>query len=173
MKLIDIIQENNWLSIEKTLLSNYPDQLNLIETYQEIFESLKTMEPTSSSIELVVKKSIDDDDPTIFYAHVYGIDHESTNEYTNAVAIEFTPWSTWLGMEINKETLLDYSEKEIIAHSLYEMTFVGYDEDEIQGHFSEVKDVKEEYFNTPTDERNSKLKTLEQLLKELNIEPKN
>jgi len=35
-------------------------------------------------------------------------------------------------MDISEESLADFSEKEIIVHCLYEMTFVGFSEEEIQ-----------------------------------------
>jgi len=46
--------------------------------------------------------------------------------------LELTPWRQWLGMEISKESLQEFSEQEIIVHCLYEMTFEGFSEDAIE-----------------------------------------
>jgi hypothetical protein len=38
-----------------------------------------------------------------------------------------TSWEEWMGMSINESTLNDYSASEILAHSLFEMTYTGFD----------------------------------------------
>lgn len=50
---------------------------------------------------------------------------------SNMWAIEFSPWSEWMAMEINSETLDQFSEVDILAHSAYEMTFLGINEEEV------------------------------------------
>ncbi|MCS6796219.1 MAG: hypothetical protein NZ516_09690 [Raineya sp.] len=42
--------------------------------------------------------------------------------------LEFTKWDKWLGMDLASETIENFSDLEIIAYCLYEMTFLGYDE---------------------------------------------
>lgn len=54
-------------------------------------------------------------------------------------AIEFTSWKRWLGMDIDKETLEQFSPVEIVAHCLNEMTVVSYDEDEIKNELDKLK----------------------------------
>ena len=70
----------------------------------------------------VIEEVIDDYDGQLY--------HSVTNDVT-PYALEFTDWSEWLGMNISDLTLSSYSEREIIAHCLYEMTFFGYSNDEI------------------------------------------
>ncbi len=81
-------------------------------------------------------------------------------------AIEFVPWKEWLGMTINKDTLVEFNELEIISHCLYEMTFVGYNEEEIQEQFSAINDSMEEYKNMTDEEKKMNTKSLDDLLKE-------
>lgn len=57
-------------------------------------------------------------------------------------AIEFLDWSEWLDMEIAPETEAMFSDVEIIAHCLWEMTFVGYNRAEIREQFEEIKQAK-------------------------------
>jgi len=59
---------------------------------------------------------------------VYGLSLTTDESY----AIEFRPWAEWLDMDIDEETLSNYLESEIIVHCIWEMTFCGYDNDDVQ-----------------------------------------
>lgn len=69
----------------------------------------------------------------------YNNPEDNTNGHTNSLAIEFTAWNEWQGMDIDKKSLQNFSELEIIAHCLYEMTFVGFEEEEIQAEINNIK----------------------------------
>jgi hypothetical protein len=56
----------------------------------------------------------------------------------NSYAIEFRPWAEWLGMIVEVEPPLVLSKTETVAHVLWEMTFAGYDEDQIQTQYEEL-----------------------------------
>ena len=53
-------------------------------------------------------------------------------------ALDFEPWNEWLGMEIEADTLEKYLASEIAAHCLQEMTFFGFDEDDIGAERAEL-----------------------------------
>ena len=42
-----------------------------------------------------------------------------------------TPWSFWLGMGVDEDTLKDMSVEDIMVNCIYEMTWWGYDEETI------------------------------------------
>ena len=46
--------------------------------------------------------------------------------------IEFADWKKWLGMGIDLGSISNYSETDIIAHCLWEMTFYGYTQEAIK-----------------------------------------
>lgn len=54
-------------------------------------------------------------------------------------------------MGLAPETLENFSELEIIAHCLYEMTFCGYEQDEIQKQLASIDKTVED-FKKLTDE---------------------
>jgi hypothetical protein len=58
-------------------------------------------------------------------------------------AIEFTDWAEWLGMEIDLETLLSYSEVDILGHCLWEMTFCGYSPEDVKRAMEEIERSRE------------------------------
>ena len=53
MKFHEIINRNNWLSIELTFLKLYPDRKESIENYELVYEALKFMQPVDTAIEIV------------------------------------------------------------------------------------------------------------------------
>ena len=167
MKFTDLIKTNVWLSIEIVLLQLYPDEKKNISAYEQIFNDLKFMEPVPDNISIVLSNEKDDFDNS-GYVDVSGRDNnpkENTDTLTDALAIEFTPWNEWLGMEIDKDTLHDFTELEIIAHCLYEMTFAGFEEEEIQAEMDKLKGIADEYKNM-SDEEKKNLPSIDDLLDE-------
>lgn len=70
-------------------------------------------------------------------------------------------------MGIDKLTLKEFTELEIIAHCLYELTYAGYDEIEIQEEFDKIKGTQEEYKNLTVEEKKAKTISLDELTKRL------
>lgn len=76
-------------------------------------------------------------------------------------------WENWLGMGLAPETLENFSELEIIAHCLYEMTFCGYEQDEIQKQIDTINKTVEEYKNLTDEEKKEQTISLNDLKKKL------
>ena len=70
-------------------------------------------------------------------------------------------------MDIDKNTLQDFTELEIIAHCLYEMTFIDFEEEEIQAEMDKLKDIADEYKNMTEEEKKENTISLDDLLKDL------
>ncbi len=168
MKFTDLIKTNSWLSIEMVLLQCYPNEKKNISAYEQIFNDLKLMEAVASDISIVVSNEQDAFDESA-YVNVSGRENnpkENPNELTNLLAIEFTPWNEWLGMDIDKNTLQDFTELEIIAHCLYEMTFMGFEEEEIQSEMDKLKGIADEYKNMSEEEKKENTISLDDLFDE-------
>ena len=131
---------------------------------------LQNMEPVESAIEIVIEQEFDDETQEYGLGNIYGIDHASTDQLSNGVALEFTKWNKWLGMNIHEMTCKEFTELEIIAHCLYEMTFVDYEESDIQAEFDRIKGIAEEFKNLSPEEKKSKTQSLDDLLKDLDSE---
>jgi hypothetical protein len=124
MTLKQIIKDYIWLNIKPKMLELYPDEEENgnLALYEEVLEKLRFMAPVSSDIMLNITWQQDDFDDEK-YVDVSGNDLNPDTTLpiiTDACAIEFTPWNKWLGMEITENTLKDFSELEILCHSLYE-----------------------------------------------------
>ncbi len=140
----EIIKNNTWLGVSAILLENYPEEEENIEGYALVFEKLQVLNPEESDMYIELKNVTDDFDGE-HYVDVGGrYKNPKTEEDKAAMALEFTPWNRWLGMEISAESLEEFSEPEIIAHCLYEMTFAGFEEKEIQEELKDIKEAAEE-----------------------------
>jgi len=162
-----LIQNNAWLSIELALLELYPDEKENMAGYQKVFNQLQLLSPTPTEINIVVKWETDDFDDTK-YVDVSGkYNNPKTEEEEFSQALEFTPWSEWLAMGIASESLQNFNALEIIAHCIYEMTFVGFEEEEIQEKIQNIEAETEKYKNMTEEERKENTTSLDDLFKDL------
>ena len=164
MQFNELIETNNWLSISITLTSLYSNQKESLTAYEKVYDILLQMEPSDSDIEIVLQQCYDDETNEESYVAVSGLKKDNPTE---GLAIEFVPWTEWLGMTVSSNALNQFNELEIISHCLYEMTFMGFDENEIQKQLSEIKKTAEEYENMTPEERKNNSTSLEDFLKEL------
>jgi cell division septum initiation protein DivIVA len=70
-------------------------------------------------------------------------------------------------MNLATETTNNFNELEIIAHCLYEMTFCGFNEEEIKEQFDTINDSIEEYKNMTEEEKNENTITLDELIRRI------
>ena len=168
MKFDSLIKSTSWLSVKATLLAIYPEQIESINAYEEVFNKLQTIEPKEVAIDIILNQHYDDETFEPSCVDVSGINLNATeDDITDGLAIEFCPWNEWLGMGIDKLTLKEFTELEIIAHCLYEMTYAGYDENERQYVQEYMKGWQDEYKNLTDEEKKAKTINLDELMKRL------
>ena len=166
MKLFELIETSNWLSVKLTLLCLYPDEEKNIESYNRVYEMLLQTTHVESELRIVLKTCFEKDEDD--YVQVYGIKtFKKADEKSISYAIEFRNWNEWLGMEISTSTLKEFNELEIISHCLFEMTFCGFDEEVIQTQCKEIEKDFEDFKNMTPEERKQHTTSLEDLMKEL------
>ena len=151
MKFIDLIQSYNWLSVDLILLRLYPGQETRVDAYRNVFEFLKLLEPEESYLSIVLTENNgdpDDKSKEISCVDISGRKKEKKPDaITDSYAIEFMEWKKWLGMDLAPETTKLFTDLEIIVHCLYEMTFFGFNEKEIEEQFNAIKESAKEYKN--------------------------
>lgn len=152
MKLFELIKQTAWLQVEIELLRFYPDEEVQISLYEIVFEKLKFISPLSSAMKIIIKKTKDD-------GYTYFDISGKTKGYIDrdmgcnlSYALEFTPWHEWLGMDISKKTFKKFSPSEILAHCLYEMTFIEFDKESIQSSMNEIENIRKDYFRNKEEE---------------------
>ena len=152
----ELIQSNEWYSVSQIFLELYPNHEKSLNGYENVFYELRNLEPINSDVQIQLENYGE-------YVDVSGF--KPNDEYS--WAIEFRPWNEWLGMEVFPKTLEVFTELEIICHCLFEMTFFGFEEEEIQDQYKEINDLKEEYDNLSKEEKNDRTTSIEDLLKDI------
>jgi hypothetical protein len=166
MTLKTLLQKYTWLNVANVLWNFYPDEKKNSSGYQDVFEKLKIISPEDTDLSIVVAHCRDEFDGEE-YVDVSGkYLNPKTDEQAFSQAIEFTPWKEWLGMTIDQESLDHFSEIEIIAHCLHEMTFAGFDEENIQDEIKRIKDIHEDYQNMTEEEKKANTTSLDEFLKD-------
>jgi len=123
-----------------------PDDFTL-EPFKAVFDRLRTLAPVLDKQRpngvLVIEHYhaehtmsddyIDPDTGTNLWVEDYEDVHAlyPDEHPTQAYALDFTPWSEWLTLELDKQTLDNYSPGQILAECLWDMTFYGFTEPEI------------------------------------------
>lgn len=162
MTLSDLIRVSSWQDVSAILVASYPDTVpaNLLG-YQKVFDHLRQLSPTQSTTRIVIRwfdpdpKFNDPDD--VGYWEVSGHDEEYAKkegwDESQSMALEFTAWAEWLGMEIGFDTLATLSTSEIVAHCLWEMTFCGFTEQEIGAELAVVDERYQDAIDHPENLR--------------------
>ena len=145
----DILNQVIFDDVKNIILENYPDEENQIEEYKKVFFKLLQMvaNPNKEKWKLVLEKvheewDFEDEDTGKVehviddYINVYG----KKSGKKQAYAIEYSPWTEWLSLTIESQTIKDFSAAEIVAHALYEMTYVSFNEEDIIDTFNMIMD---------------------------------
>jgi len=129
--------------ILKRLFQLYPDQKKSKAGYVSALAELRVTKPKKSVGMKIRLRSIHDDiDPKNIedYVSVDGYKRGSPTGW----AIEYTPWSEWLGWKITKESFKNFSELDIMTYCLWEMTWSGYSSSEIKKVIDGLIKIKDE-----------------------------
>ena len=99
--------------------------------FERIYQNLLEMEP-EADVDMMLR--VVPGDVSGYY------DQEAlarNPEYMDGLySLTAMPWREWLGMEVDKETLENMSVADILGNCLYEMTWWGYDEEDIKKNIS-------------------------------------
>ena len=140
----DIVGTCAFRNVKESLLRLYPDQRKAINGYKHVFQTLRLMKPRYNKEGMVIDIRRVNRGKNAYFS-VSGVCAEKGEQ--QSYALEFTPWSEWLGCEVDKNVLKKMSEEEIIAHCLWEMTFMGFTQNKIRRKLNSLKkrakDVKD------------------------------
>lgn len=147
MKLKEIIPAYNvtFNEVFKSLVDLYNVDNSLREDYEKVFNFIKNIDKVNPQpkdvdfeIEIIwVKDDIDCEE----YVDVSGYKNGSY------VGIEFVPWIEWCNAKLTESTMT-FPPVEIITHCIYEMSFISYDEIEIQDTLKRMSNQIEEIINS-------------------------
>ena len=139
----DLIQACTFGNVTKSLLVLYPAQKRNITGYRYVFETLRQMRYRKNKEEMAIRIEKVGRGKNQYF-DVSGIRAEGDHQ---SYALEFTSWAKWLGYEVEQATLKKMPKEEIVAHCLWEMTFIGFTQNKIRRRLAalkkQVKDVEE------------------------------
>lgn len=134
--LQEVIQRTSWDEVRQALVL-VMEEGEKVESYQPMWDKLQTLTPTVNEEQdvIVLRKASDshsnsEDD---FYDVVIK-KPMSMEEY----ACEFERWEDWLGYYCSQTDLDKHGDARFIAHCLYEMTFSGFTQEEMQEEVDEL-----------------------------------
>ena len=162
-----LLQTTNWPSIAGLFPELYPEAEIDMKEYETVFGKLQLMDAEETDISIVISRERDEDDEYIEVSGLYNNPKNEEEHYSQAIG--FATWRKWLGMDISAESLADFSELEIIVHCLYEMTYVGFDEEAIQEVSKRLEGDREDYESMSEEEKETRFvsaASIEALLKE-------
>lgn len=163
MTLKYLILNSTWTNISSLFLEIYPEAEKNLKGYENVFEKLLLIDPEHMDMSIVTTKVKDGED---VYIDVSGLHNHPKNEEENYLqGLELTPWRKWLGMDISKDSLNEFSELELIVHCLYEMTFVGFDEDDIERRISSIEKSRKKSETMTEEESNAITASVEEILR--------
>ena len=166
MNFQQLLKSVSWIDVWETLIENYPDQVELKDEYYRTFSRCRIGELASTKMRICVSKvnpqewelEIDpESEPWVDVGGRDGTLNKDTDEYKEGhfiygeenaneevhYGIEFTPWNEWIAMTIDPISFEDFSEIEIAAHCLWEMTFISFDEIEVEDQLDGLKETME------------------------------
>lgn len=134
--LKDFVMEVTFDEVAEVLKKKYPNDWNTADNptgFELVFIVLQDTEPVSpeDGMKILITHMVQEwDDPELETE-----EYDSVSGYTEIDdqkwGLDFTPWAEWLGMEVHPETQDKYSPAEIVAHCLWEMTWNGFTEEQI------------------------------------------
>ncbi len=155
MRLIELIRETQFFLIEEALLRLYPNQENNMDGYAEVYENLLLSEVIESAM-IVHANNIEDKEEGLNWVDISGTDgsiycedmkdnHPKEWDGTLIVyALEFRPWKEWLGFNVCEKSLENLGPVDYLAHILYEVTFLGFDEECVEESREDLRKAKDE-----------------------------
>ncbi len=140
----DKVKACNFRNVKEALLRLYPDQKKNIKGYRYVFQTLRLMKPRYNKEGMIIDIRKVGRGRNAYFS-VSGVCREKGIK--QSFGIEYMPWSKWLGCEVNKQILKKMTKDEIVAHCLWEMTFMGFTQNKIRRELNvlkrQVRDIKD------------------------------
>lgn len=131
ISLFELLKTVDFDEMMARMLVYHPTEDTNIKGYAKVYKRLLETKPVRTNIELAISKITEDN---AVYYDVYGI--ENGTKY----GIDFVPWDEWLYMNIDKDTYDNYTKEDIVALSLWEMTFHGFEEEIVKESLDDLYD---------------------------------
>jgi len=130
------------------LFEQFPEEVSNLIGYQEALDEIYATEPVESDFKLKIMWYPSDDDSGELYLHTNCVKEDDPMGYS----IMGMPWGQVLGAQVPMYLLDEFSNKDIASHCLFEMTFMGYSNKDVQVEIGTVVGYKNDYLERHKDE---------------------
>lgn len=143
MNLADLVGNTAWPDVEEALTRLFPGRSGQVSAYRELFEELGRMAPSPQTMRVSIEEEIFPPD-NLAIVQVLGRDgtlqrdvagwpelfEESVGSPAGEREVTFTLCrytnADWLGMTVEPATLQSFTQGEVLAHILVDMTRLGF-----------------------------------------------
>jgi hypothetical protein len=134
------------------------------KAYRDVLLELERIDPNSGDppTTIVVAKIENWLEPGEYIFDVFGIIGRDKSHY----ALEWSLWDEWLGFNVLDKSVQIYGDPAVAAHSLYEMTFFGYNYSDVSKKVSKEKAILDKSIKE-IEEGKVKLVPLDEFMDEL------
>lgn len=142
MKFLELLKKYKINEIEDKIKELFPDQIECLKngSYANMINKLYGITPIETDYSIIIEKI-----ETIFEKCIdVSAKNKAYEDDGVKWAIELTPWEEWLSMEVEEKTLNEFSELEIIAYCLGEMSFLGFNQSNVEKKISEIINKSDE-----------------------------
>ena len=148
MTLQELMRNTLWEPVEAKLADLYPETQDKLNAYRELYHYMSELDTEPTDFKLNIQKVWEQDDKE-FWWDVYGETPDGQQW-----AIEFTPWEQWMSMEICPDIIreAEITNAAIVAHSLWEMTYAGMNQEQIRELFQALQEAVDEAKDVFNDE---------------------
>lgn len=146
MKFYELLKKYSNEQIIKALHNNYDDIVD--ESYKLALNELRILRPSKEKqeIKIIVEFAKDSFGNGEDYLQCDGIGKDKNGEIIRW-GIEFNKWEDWLAKEIDNECLQKLDELTILAGIMWELTYNGYTQKDVNKETEElnrrIKEIKE------------------------------
>jgi len=141
---LDLIKSVVFADVWTELNKEYSMKDGAFEAYQRVYNQLKELTPglNHDGFCLAVARVEDKFEPGTFIFEVFGMKPGDKDHY----ALELSPWKEWLSFAVIEKCIEIYGAAAVVAHSLYGLTFFGYDVAVVEANIKkEIKILRERH----------------------------
>ena len=122
--------------VVNSLVRLYPDENRLKQraSYCKVLRELRLKRVRDTGMTLVLTKQVDDDMGSY-------VDLTGSDKANDRWALDFISRSTWLGLEVPRETIKKFKPLDILAHALFEMCWHGFAESEVKNRIESMHEI--------------------------------
>ncbi|AOQ24638.1 hypothetical protein MTAT_19830 [Moorella thermoacetica] len=133
----ELFKSVEWDRVAASLVALYPEEKPNLEGYAQVYHRMLSIvpEPNVDGTAVFIEPFVDCDGNT--YHDVAGV----TPGCACSFALDFCSFARWASFFVDAKVFDNYSSQDAVAHILYEMTYVSFDDEEISHLRNELEEI--------------------------------